>query len=36
VLGVIATGLELAQDEAQARFEQVKEHVENVVANARA
>ncbi len=36
VLGVIATGLELAQDLAQARFEQVKEHVENVVASAQA
>lgn len=34
VLGVIATGLELAQDVAQARFEQVQDHVESVVANA--
>ncbi|HVV87505.1 MAG TPA: tellurite resistance TerB family protein [Kofleriaceae bacterium] len=36
VLGVIATGLELSQEEAQARFEQVQDHIETVVANARA
>jgi hypothetical protein len=36
VLGVIATGLELTQDEAQATFEAIQDHVETVVANARA
>lgn len=35
VLGAIATGLELEQDEAQARFEEVQDHVETVIANAR-
>jgi hypothetical protein len=35
VLGVIATGLELEQAEAQARFEQIQDHVETVIANAR-
>lgn len=35
VLGVIATGLELDQDEAQARFDEVQDHVEAVVAAAR-
>ena len=35
VLGVIATGLELGQEEAQARFEEIQDHVETVVANAR-
>lgn len=35
VLGAIATGLELTQDEAQARFEEIQDHVETVVANAR-
>ncbi|MBK9036302.1 MAG: tellurite resistance TerB family protein [Myxococcales bacterium] len=35
VLGVIATGLELSQDEAQAKFEQIQDHVESVIANAR-
>jgi hypothetical protein len=35
VLGVIATGLELSQDEAQARFEQIQDHVERVVTDAR-
>jgi hypothetical protein len=34
-LGTIATALELAQDEAQARFEQVQDHIETVIANAR-
>lgn len=36
VLGVIATGLELSQEEAQATFEAIQDHVETVVANARA
>ena len=34
-LGAIATALEIAQDEAQARFEQVQDHIETVIANAR-
>ena len=35
VLGVIATGLAVSQDEAQATFEQIQDHIETVVANAR-
>ena len=35
VLGMIATGLEIEQAEAQARFEQVQDHIETVIANAR-
>ena len=36
VLGRIADGLAIAQEEAQARFEQVQDHIETVIANARA
>ena len=36
VLGAIATGLGLAQDEAQVRFDEIHDHVEAVVAAARA
>lgn len=35
VLGVIATGLELGQEDAQQTFEEVQDHVETVIANAR-
>jgi uncharacterized membrane protein YebE (DUF533 family) len=34
ILGVLASGLELTQEEAQARFEEVQDQVEAVVANA--
>lgn len=36
VLGAIATGLGLSQDEAQLRFDEIHDHVEAVVAAARA
>ena len=36
VLGAIATGLEIDEAEAQARFDEIQAHVEAVVADARA
>jgi hypothetical protein len=35
VLGVLATGLDIAQDEAQTRFDEIQGHIEAVVAEAR-
>lgn len=36
VLGVLATGLDIGQEEAQARFDEIQGHIEAVVADARA